>query len=99
MIPFMLVPANDNGGAAHRAIMQGDTLLAVPDDVVEFARFAQFQKKFAPPGIELGAEIVADDAERPLDRHAPAVGAGAGHGIEGIADADDACIDGNLIKQ
>ncbi|MCQ1993351.1 hypothetical protein NNX13_26415 [Pseudomonas sp. Eb3] len=68
----------------------------MPHYGVEQALVPQFDEQAAIVRIELRAEVLTDDAQRPVQRHARAVGAGAGHGVEGVTDTGNGGHRGNI---
>ena len=92
-----MVSGDGDGRATRRAVLQWNIRLAVADDRIQFPRFTQPDKTLSPHRMKLAAKIGLDDAQSVFGRHALAIGARAGHGIEGIADADNARIHADLI--
>ncbi|MNT07270.1 hypothetical protein D3C72_1419670 [compost metagenome] len=80
---------------AAGAVLQRDVRLAVADYVLKGAALAQGDQPFAALAVELAAEVFGDDVQRRGDGHGTAIGAGAGHGIEGVRHAHYPGFQGN----
>ena len=80
---FMLMHDNDRR-STDRAILYRYARLAMSDNPIKITLAAKGNEPFTKRRIELFAEQTVNNIQGLFDRHAPAIGPGTCHGIEGI---------------
>ena len=69
-----MIPAQNDGRPAHRALLDPNPKLTMANDVVQMFLRTQSQEPFTCGGVELAARIVADNL----------LGSGSGHAAPAI---------------
>lgn len=83
-------PGNGDDGPTGQTDPQGNALVAVPHHGAQVRAIHEAEETLPQGAIELPPQVFPHNGGDPLHGHARPVGAGAGHGVKGIAQADDA---------